>query len=66
MPMPPFADGRDVRAWMQSVEDRLTRLEGARSVTVGGWVLAADPDTGDVVARHVESGTEVVLAVVVW
>lgn len=64
MPMPPLATAREARAWMQSVEDRLTKLEGARSVTVGGWVLS-EVD-GDVVARHVVSGTEVVLAVVVW
>lgn len=60
MPMPPLADSQDVRVWMQSVEDRLTRLEGARSVTVGGWVLAESG--GDVVARHAGTGTEVVLA----
>lgn len=61
MPQPPLSTGRELRSWMQQIEDRLTSLEGRRSVTVGGWVLAENA-AGDVVARHVASGTEVVLA----
>lgn len=61
MPLPPLATGRELRSWMQQIEDRLTAVEGRRSVTVGGWVLAENAD-GDVVARHVASGTEVVVA----
>lgn len=61
MPIPPLGSARELRAWMQDIEDRLTRLEGARSVTVGGWVLAEDAD-GQVVATQASTGTAVVLA----
>jgi hypothetical protein len=61
MPMPPLASAAELRSWMQSVEDRLTRLEGRRDVVVGGWVLAEDDD-GQVVATQVSTGTTVVLA----
>lgn len=63
MPLPPLSSGQELRTWMQQVEDRLQRLEGRRSVTVGGWVLTTNGD-GDVIARHPVSGTEVVLAAV--
>jgi len=60
MPVPPFADARAVRSWMQEIEDRLTKLEGRRDVVVGGWVL--EERDGQVEARHVASGEVVVLA----
>lgn len=60
MPQPPLSTARELRSWMQQVEDRLSRLEGARSVTVGGWVLQQD-DAGDVVAVNATSGVSVTL-----
>jgi hypothetical protein len=60
MPMPPLASAADFRVWMQQVEDRLARVEGKRSVVVGGWVLA-DRD-GQVVLSNATTGDEVVLA----
>jgi len=60
MPVPPFADARAVRAWMQEIEDRLTKLEGRRDVVVGGWVL--EERDGQVEARHAASGEVVVIA----
>lgn len=63
MALPPLSSGQDFRVWMQQVEDRLTRLEGRRSVTVGAWVLTVDA-AGDVIARHPETGTVVTLAAV--
>lgn len=62
MPQPQFASGAEFRAWLQGVEDRLTRLEGKRTAVVGGWVLTEGPG-GDLIARHVESGAVVVLGV---
>lgn len=59
MPRPPLATASDLRVWMQQIEDRLARLEGARSVTVGGWVLAER--NGNVELMNVASGTVVVL-----
>lgn len=59
MPQPPLASAAELRTWMQSVEDRLTRLEGARSVVVGGWVL--EEVDGQVQLRNAVSGDVVVL-----
>lgn len=60
MPKPPLSTAAELRTWMQDIEDRLSRLEGARSVTVGGWVLAET--AGVVELTNVASGVVVQLA----
>lgn len=47
--------------WARNTQKRLDQVENPSSARVGPWVLTADPDTGDLLASHVNGGA-VVLA----
>lgn len=48
--------------WARNTQKRLEAVENPTSTRVGEWVLSTSPDTGNLIASHVDGGS-VVLAV---
>lgn len=52
---------RTIPGWIDLLNVRIRKLELARNQTVGRWVLEERRTDGALVARHVGTGTVVVL-----
>lgn len=49
--------------WARSVDKRAGELENPDSQRIGLWVLSTDPDTGNLIASHVDGGRRIVARV---
>lgn len=57
-----LSTGDDLTAMLRDMNDRLRRLERARSVRLGDWRIEVDLGTGDLIATYVPTATTTVLA----
>ncbi|ADD81135.1 gp30 [Rhodococcus phage ReqiPine5] len=49
--------------WARTVEERMDDLETGPATRVGDWVFSTDPDTGNLIASHVNGGGRQIAAV---
>jgi hypothetical protein len=42
--------------WARNTQRRIEQVEHPASTRIGAWVLSTNPDTGDLIASHVEGG----------
>lgn len=48
--------------WVRNTEKRLGQTEHPTSMRAGAWVLSTDPDTGNLIASHVNGGSVILSA----
>lgn len=51
---------KDDAEWARNTQRRLEQVEHPSSTRVGEWVLATDPETGNLIASHVNGGGVVI------